>query len=99
LYNDYSINKSQSPMNVSLLRQNGTLGPATANFAVLPGLAQPGVDYNYFQGNPLYWIAWEYVNPSGRMHSDGFYGTNGFVNDIYGRFWSGSPSLSTVSVT
>ena len=63
LYQNYSINKSPSPMSVSLIRTNGYLGPASANFAVLPGLAQNGVDYSYSGIAPLYFINWEYYNP------------------------------------
>ena len=93
-YSSYSVNKSVSSFFVSLVRTNGFLGPAAANFSVAPGLAQSGVDYSYvgdFNGSsPLYWILWEYAGPT-RMHSDGFYGNNlvpndaVFVNDI----WSG----------
>ena len=86
-------------MNVSLLRDGGTLGPASANFAILPGLAQSGVDYNYLALDPLYVVDWQVNNPMGRMHSDGLYGTNGFVEDEYGRFYSGSGQRDVVSVT
>ncbi len=98
LYPDYSINKSQTPMYVSLIRTNGTLGPASANFSVLPGLAQSGVDYSYSGVNPLYWITWGSVTPMGRMRSDGYYGTNGSVQDVYGRYWVGSSEQSSVAV-
>jgi uncharacterized delta-60 repeat protein len=99
LYNNYSVNKSQSPLYVSLIRTNGSLGLASANFAVLPGLAQNDLDYSYSGLDPLYGTAWESTSPMGRMHSDGFYGTNGYVEDVYGRFWSGSGQQSSVAVT
>ncbi|MDR3456204.1 MAG: Calx-beta domain-containing protein [Verrucomicrobiae bacterium] len=99
LLNNYSINKSQSPMNVSLLRDGGILGPATANFAVLPALAQSGVDYSYLALAPFYAVAWDVGNPMGRMHSDGLFGTNGFVRDIYGEYYSGSGQRSVVTVS
>jgi uncharacterized delta-60 repeat protein len=98
LYNTYSINKSQSPLYVSLIRTNGSLGLASANFSVLPGLAQSGVDYDYSGLNPLYSTVWEYTSPMGRMHSDGLFGINGFAEDPYGRFWSGSGTQSSVVV-
>jgi len=98
LNTSYSINKSQSPLNVSLLRDNGTLGPASANFSILPGLAQSGIDYSYFGVSPYYGSAWLLMDPSARMHSDGLTGTNGFVYDVYGRFYSGSGQPSVVSV-
>ena len=71
----YSINKSQTqnPLFVSLVRTNGSLGPASANFAVQPVLAQSGVDYTYGGLDPLYWISWERQDPMGRMHSDGLF--------------------------
>ncbi len=100
LNSSYSINKSQTPMLVSLIRSNGTLGPATANFSVLSGLAQSGLDYSFSSVAPTYWISWQYENASGRMHSDGLYGTNGSVQDLYNRFVVGvNPyDLGTVSV-
>jgi uncharacterized delta-60 repeat protein len=99
LYPSYSINKSQTPLFVSLIRTNGTLGPVSANFGVLSGLAMANVDYNYVGLSPMYWTAWEIVNPMGRMHSDGFFGTNGFVNDVYNRFFSGASPLLLGSVS
>ncbi len=97
LNSSYSINKSQSPMYVSLVRTNGSLGPASAAFSVLSGLAQSGQDYNYAGFNPLYWISWSYfLLPDGRMHSDGFAGTNGYVYDVYGRFISGQTEQSVL---
>ena len=97
LYNSYSINKSQSPMYVSLIRTNGFLGLAGANFSVTPGLAQSGTDYSYQNNDPYYGIDW--TRGPTRMHSDGLYGTNGFVTDAYGFYWSGnSPDLGQVTV-
>ena len=91
-YTSYSVNKSVSSFFVSLVRTNGFLGPASADFAVVPGLAVSGVDYSYAGGfngaSPLYWISWEYAGPS-RMHSDGFYGQNLVPNDDFGAIWSG----------
>ena len=98
LYNNYSINKSQTPLYVSLIRTNGTLGPASVNFSVNAGLAQSGVDYSYDALNPLYWIAWGSQSPMGRMRSDGYFGTNGFVEDVYGQYWIGSSEQSSVAV-
>ena len=95
----YSINKSQSPMYVSLIRNNGFLGNAGVNFAVTPGLAQAGQDYSYQNDAPFYGVRWEYFNPPSRMHSDGLFGTNGFPTDAYGQYWSGTYSdLGTVQV-
>ena len=95
----YSADKTSQSLYVGLTRANGSLGPLSAGFAVQPGLAASGTDYIYNSVNPLYWIDWEYVGPS-RMHSDGLFGTNGFVQDIYGNFWSGTiPNLSSVPVT
>ncbi len=98
----YSVVKSDPSKEVFLIRTNGYLGPASVNFAVQPGLAQSGVDYQYTGLSPLYWVDWQLQNPSGRMHSDGLYGTNGFVQDPYGRFINsiGQPeTLATVSVS
>ena len=100
LYPNYSINKSQSPMYVSLIRTNGFLGNAGVNFAVTPGLAQAGQDYSYQDDAPFYGVRWEYFEPQSRMHSDGLFGTNGFPSDPYGSYWSGTYSdLGTVQVT
>ena len=99
LYNTYSVNKSQLELNVDLIRTNGTLGYATANFSVQPGLAQSGVDYVYNAPAPLYLSSWW---PDGdlqpwystqphavtRAHSDGFFGTNAVPTDVYGNMWS-----------
>jgi uncharacterized delta-60 repeat protein len=98
-YNSYVANKSSSDIFVTLLRTNGFLGYASANFSVIPGVAQSGVDYSYYAAPPLYPIAWEYVGPS-RMHGDGLYGQNTFMNDPYGRLWSyGTTGPAAVNVS
>jgi uncharacterized delta-60 repeat protein len=96
----YSTSKGSGFLPVSLVRTNGTLGPASANFSVQPALAQSGADYVYNAVNPLYWITWEYTSPvETRMHSDGLFGLNGVVQDVYGRFWGGTlGALSQVFV-
>jgi len=99
LNTSYSINKSQSPLFVGLVRANGSLGLATANFGVQSGLAQSGVDYDYTGYTPTYGIAWQQFNPMGRMHSDGLFGTNGYVEDVYNRFWSAVSPLDFASVS
>jgi uncharacterized delta-60 repeat protein len=93
-YTSYSVNKSSSSLFVGLTRTNGFLGPAAANFTVIPGLAQNGLDYlysgNYNGSSPLYWILWEYLGPS-RMHSDGLFGPNAVPTDaVFGGAWSGT---------
>ena len=103
VYNSYSANESQYSLNVELARVNGGLGPAGVNFAVQPGLAQSGPDYVYNASDPLYWIAWENTDEIQwtRMHRHGYFGTNGIVEDIYGRFFWGDAiaNLTTVQVT
>ena len=94
----YSVPKSTATKNVSLVRTNGTLGPASVNFAVLPGLAQNGEDYSYSGLAPLYWISWERNNPMGRMHSDGLFGNNGFSQDVYGRIDGNDEADVAVSI-
>ena len=63
-FSTYSINKSASSLFVGLVRTNGFLGLAAANFQVIPGLAQNGVDYlyngDYNGSSPLYRNLWEY---------------------------------------
>src|ERR1039458_3982826 len=96
---NYSANRSQQFLYVSLIRTNGALGPLSANFSVQPELAQSGADYIYDAAAPLYWITWEYVSTKSRMHSDGLFGHSGLVSDIYGNIWAGSiPNLSQVIV-
>ena len=101
LYTNYSVNRSQLIFDVDLIRQNGALGPQSANFAALPGLAQAGVDYIYNGAAPLYTGPWwqnegavfAYLPDVGRSltrcHSDGFFGTNELPVDIYGHHWFG----------
>ena len=86
-FNNYSANKSQSYLYVTLLRTNGSLGYASANFSVLPGVAQSGVDYSYYAAAPLYPIGWEYTGPT-RDHIDGLFGLNTIMQDNYGENWS-----------
>jgi uncharacterized delta-60 repeat protein len=81
----YAANKSQSFESVSLVRTNGNLGYASANFSVLPSLAQSGVDYSYGASAPIYPIGWEYEGPT-RVHSDGLTGINTFMLDELGPF-------------
>jgi uncharacterized delta-60 repeat protein len=103
MQNTYSANKSQSALSVSLVRTNGTLGPVSANFSVVPNLAQNGQDYTYSGTSPLFWIAWEYLATPTRMHSDGLYGQNGALYDSYGAKLTRSDAainnLSSVSVS
>jgi uncharacterized delta-60 repeat protein len=73
----YSQNKSISSLTVALVRTNGTLGPASANFSVQPGLALAGQDYRYQSAPPLYWVAWAYLNLPSRMREDGLWGVSG----------------------
>jgi uncharacterized delta-60 repeat protein len=94
-YTSYSVNKSAASMFVSLVRTNGNLGPAAANFSINPGLAQSGVDYfyagDYNGASPLYWTEWEYVGPT-RMHSDALLGQNAVPFDTAtGQSFSGVP--------
>ena len=99
LKDSYSANQSASSLYVGLVRQNGSLGPASANFSVEPGLAQSGVNYAYNSLPPLYWIDWEYHGPS-RMHSDGMFGTNTYLDDGYGGVVSyGTTGLPSVNVS
>jgi uncharacterized delta-60 repeat protein len=86
LQTSFSANKSQSSLSVGLVRTNGNLGPISANFSVLPGLAQSGSDYFYTGAPPMFWIDWIYrANPNySRMHEDGLSGINGFLVDPFG---------------
>src|SRR5665213_1205361 len=70
-----------------------------ANFSILPGLAQSGVDYIYDSPAPLYWIAWEYrQNPNQtREHSDGLSGINGFLVDPFGFNVNNSPTEAVLN--
>jgi len=79
----YAVNKTQLAEPVNLVRDNGMLGYASANFAVLPGLAKSGTDFTYSGVPPLYPISWEYAGPT-RMHSDGQFGADGLMQDFSG---------------
>jgi uncharacterized delta-60 repeat protein len=95
----YSSPRSGQVLYVNLVRTNGTLGSLSANFSVQPELAQSGADYVYDASAPLYWIAWEYVATKSRMHSDGLFGPNGLVRDVFGNTWAGGVAeLSQVLV-
>lgn len=98
----YSQNKSQSTEPVSLIRTNGMLGPISANFAVLPGLAQAGQDYSYQSAPPLFWIAWNYISNPTRQREDGLWGASGSLVDPLGETLPQSDKaindLSTVTV-
>ncbi len=80
----YSQSKSQANAQVSLVRSNGTLGAVSANFVVLPGLAQPGQDYTYQAASPLFWIAWDFVSSPSRQREDGLWGVGGSLSDALG---------------
>jgi uncharacterized delta-60 repeat protein len=82
----YAVNKTQLSEPISLVRTNGWLGYASANFALTPVLAQSGVDYSYESVPPVYPIDWEFSGPS-RMHSDGMYGSSGLMTDVFGELW------------
>jgi uncharacterized delta-60 repeat protein/uncharacterized repeat protein (TIGR01451 family) len=93
MYNSYSASESQGSLSVGIVRVNGTLGTASANFGIGDGLAQSGVDYVYDNVPPLYSSSWNLTNNSSvnlaltRMHSDGLFGTNTVPMDIYGHLW------------
>ncbi len=94
----YPATKSQSFIYTLLSRTNGALGYASANFSVVPGTAQAGLDFSYYASPPVYPIMWEYIGPS-RMHSDGLWGTNTVMNDVFGGQWSlGLNGMSSVIV-
>ena len=83
----YAANKSQTLEAVSLVRTNGSLGYASANFSVLPGLAHSGADFYYNAVGPVYPIEWEFIGPARiigptSMHSDALFGGNGLMVDI-----------------
>jgi uncharacterized repeat protein (TIGR01451 family)/uncharacterized delta-60 repeat protein len=98
LYPSYAIGRSQVGLDVGLMRTNGTLGYVSANFSVLPGVAQSGTDYVYNNGAPFYFNTWnldllpftpDTPNSRTRDHSDGFSGTNLIPTDIFGHHWFG----------
>jgi uncharacterized delta-60 repeat protein len=100
----YSANKSESALTVGLIRTNGDLGPVSANFSVIPGLAQSGADYTYDSTPPLYWVAYDFLFEPTRERSDGLYGLDGSLEDPFGFFLSlsdlpiNNQSIATVSV-
>jgi uncharacterized delta-60 repeat protein len=102
--NAYSANKSESLLTVGLVRTNGNLGPASANFSVLPGLAQSGRDYTYDSTPPLYWVACAFTSQNTRQRSDGLWGLDGSLEDPFGVFLLlsdlplNNQSVATVSV-
>ena len=79
----FSANKSQSVLSVGLVRTNGVLGPVSANFSIQPGTALSGRDFFYDSAPPWFWIAWRYITTPTRTRSDGLFGVNGFLQDIY----------------
>ena len=97
----YAANKTQSYEAVSLVRTNGNLGYASANFSVLSGLAQNNLDYSYNGIAPTYPIEWEYLGPS-RQHSDGLLGPNGLMYDPnynwFYKFGFNGPASVNVSI-
>jgi uncharacterized repeat protein (TIGR01451 family)/uncharacterized delta-60 repeat protein len=107
LYTNYTINKSQAFSSPSLMRTNGLLGMAFANFQVLPATAQAGTDFIYNQKPAIYLSTWRQLafaasHPysTTRQHSDGMFGTNSLPGDFYGDYWFGyTPGWITVSVS
>jgi uncharacterized delta-60 repeat protein len=87
LAGNYPATKSQGFIYPLMIRNNGSLGYASANFSVVPGSAQAGVDFFYDGPPPMYPIMWEFIGPS-RMHSDGLFGTNTVLNDNFNDTWS-----------
>jgi len=99
LTSSYAVNKSGLLEPVTLVRQNGSLGYASVNFFLIPGLARSGADFVYNAAEPLYPIEWEYDGPT-RLHSDGLYGANGLFQDNYNRFIKyGLSSPAAVNIT
>lgn len=80
----YSANRSQSALTVSLVRTNGNLGPAAANFAIQSGTAQSGADYSYDGAGPMFWLDSQFLTHESRERSDGLSGQSGFLVDPYG---------------
>ncbi len=103
LENSYSVNKSASDLFVSLLRTNGSLGFASANFSVVPGVAQSATDFSYSSPAPAYGMSWDILGsppviPFTRMRSDGMFGTNTFLADPFGRYFEDAQAQVLVSV-
>jgi len=85
----YAANKAGGSTSVSLVRTNGSLGYASANFSVIPGLAKSGSDYSYAAVAPIYPIGWEYLEDGeSRDHYDGLYGSALQMNDKFGNLWN-----------
>jgi uncharacterized delta-60 repeat protein len=84
----YSANKSQSSYSVSLVRTNGILGPAAANFAVSSGTAQSGSDFSYSSAAPIFWTDSEFLVTESRARGDGLSGESGFLVDPFGLYLS-----------
>lgn len=99
LSSSYNATKSQGFIYPLLTRTNGSLGYASANFSVVQSTAQPGLDYTYNAAPPMYPIMWEYFGESW-MHSDGMWGTNSVMNDVFGHVRSlGINGMASVIVT
>ncbi|MGH7940009.1 MAG: Calx-beta domain-containing protein, partial [Limisphaerales bacterium] len=95
----YQANRNQVIEPVSIIRTNGFLGPASANFSIVPGTAQSGSDFAFQSPEPFDNLAWQYDGPT-RMHSDGLYGYSGFLYDQFGQgFAGGYVDASEVNVT
>ncbi|HZF01516.1 MAG TPA: Calx-beta domain-containing protein [Methylomirabilota bacterium] len=98
----FSVNKSGQFLPVELFRTNGALGSLSANFSIQAGTAQSGSDYIYSAAAPFYGIHWNYMGPpESRDHSDGLFGPNDILEDIYGYPWKDVPEtlLSAVTVS
>lgn len=94
LVSNYSLDRSGGSLTATLIRTNGFLGPLSANFSVLPVLAQSGSDYIYNAVDPLYWIDWEYWGGNiSRMHSDGLFGIGGQTKSVFGGLDSGEAGI------
>ena len=83
-----SADKSQSVLSVGLVRTNGVLGPATANFSILPGTAHSGsttnADYFYDSQPPQFWIPRDFTTTVlTRLRGDGLFGNNGLLQNIF----------------
>ncbi|MGA2246808.1 MAG: Calx-beta domain-containing protein, partial [Verrucomicrobiota bacterium] len=83
---NFSVNKSQSALSVSLVRTNGILGPVAANFSVLAGTAQSGSDFAYNSTPPIFWVASDFLTHPTRDRGDGLSGLSGFLSDPFGLY-------------
>ena len=93
----FSANKSGSVVSVGLVRTNGMLGPVSANFSIQPSTALSGRDYAYNSAPPLFWVAWRYITSPTRLRSDGLYGINGFLRDLYNYLPNSDSSVNNLS--